>query len=48
LNCCRQVLFRQESNFLYLSGFDHEEALLAVGLRSQVPRVVDARHLGRL
>ena len=26
---------RQESNFLYLSGFDHEDALLVVGLRSQ-------------
>ena len=30
-----EVLFRQESNFLYLSGFDHEDALLLVGLRSQ-------------
>ena len=30
-----EVLFRQESNFLYLSGFDHEDALLVVGLRSQ-------------
>ena len=28
-----EVLFRQESNFLFLSGFDHEEALLVVGLR---------------
>ena len=28
-----EVLFRQESQFLYLSGFDHEEALLVVGLR---------------
>jgi hypothetical protein len=30
-----EVLFRQESQFLYLSGFDHPEALLVVGLRSQ-------------
>ena len=28
-----EVLFRQESQFLYLSGFDHEETLLVVGLR---------------
>eukprot|EP01043_Picozoa_sp_COSAG02_P049699 COSAG02_NODE_5019_length_4721_cov_3.253942_4_plen_249_part_01 len=30
-----EILFRQESQFLYLSGFDHPEALLVVGLRSQ-------------
>eukprot|EP01050_Picozoa_sp_SAG11_P002392 SAG11_NODE_121_length_15851_cov_6.082466_2_plen_148_part_00 len=31
-----EILFRQESQFLYLSGFDHEEALLVVGLRTIV------------
>jgi Xaa-Pro aminopeptidase len=30
-----EILFRQESQFLYLSGWDHAEALLVVGLRSQ-------------
>jgi Xaa-Pro dipeptidase len=37
-----EVLFRQESQFLYLSGFDHEEALLVVGLRSQSKMALEA------
>ena len=29
-----EILFRQESNFIYLSGFDHPGAQLVVGLDS--------------
>ena len=39
-----EMLFRQESNFMYLSGFDHEHAKLLVGLD---PTVSDGLGLGQ-